>query len=431
MSTIVIRGGRIVDPANQRNEKGDVWIVEGRLAAFPPPHGLADVSLDASGMIVCPGLIDPRVSLREPGFEEDETIETGTAAALAGGFTTIGAMPDTAPVVETRAAAEFVSRQAERAGNCRVVPLGAVTKEHAGQELAEMAQLVDGGATAFTDGKRPIANSEVMRRALQYAGMLGRTVLHHPHVPELVTGAIMHEGFYSMKLGLRGMPTAAEEIMVRRDIALAEYTGSRMHLMGISSRNSVDEVRQAQQRGVRVTADVTPHHLVLTDASLESYDSHFKVDPPLRPREHIDALIDGLQDGTIDVISADHEPWAAEEKSRELDVAPFGIAGLETLLPVCIQTLIEPGHLTWPQLISKLTVGPARLLGLKAGTLAPGAPADVTVIDPAVSWTIDAAAFRSKSRNTPFDGWDVHGRAVYTIVGGEIRYRAAQASRRA
>jgi dihydroorotase len=296
-----------------------------------------------------------------------------------------------------------------------------VTKRHEGAELAEIGQLVDGGAVAFTDGKRAIANSEVMRRALQYAGMWDRAILHHPQVPELVSGGVMHEGYHSMVLGVRGLPVAAEEIMVRRDIALAELTGGRVHLMAISSKNSVDEIRQARERGVRVSADVTPHHLLLTDESLRSYDSSYKVDPPLRPREHIDALIEGLKDGTIEVISSDHQPRAQEKTDRELDQAPFGIVGLETVLPVCIAALIEPGHLTWPELVRTLTMGPARLLGLERGTLAPGAEADVTIIDPQLTWKVDAARFASKSRNTPFHGRTLRGRARYTIVGGEVR----------
>lgn len=423
MGTLLIRGGRIIDPASSRDAFDDLLIVDGRIA----DRGIAledvDETIDAGGMIVCPGLIDARVSLREPGFEEDETIETGTAAALAGGFTTVGCMPDTEPPVDTRASAEFVSRQAERANHCRVVPLGAVTKKQAGEELAEMGQLVDGGAVAFTDGKRAIANSEVMRRALQYAGMLDCPILHHPQVPQLVADGVMHDGFYSTKLGLRGMPAAAEEIMVRRDIALAELTGSRIHLMGVSSKNSVDEIRRAQQRGIAVTADVTPHHIALTDACLESYDSNYKVDPPLRTQQHVDALIDGLQDGTLDLICSDHQPWAEEKKHLEIDLVPFGIVGLETLIPVCIEALIGPGHLTWLQLISKLTVGPAQLLGLKSGTLSPGAVADVTIIDPSAEWTIDASQFESRSRNTPFDGRTVRGRAFATIVGGEVRHQ--------
>jgi dihydroorotase len=423
MSTLLIRGGRIVDPANQRDAVGDLLIVDGRIADAGTTVETPDEVIDAAGLIVSPGLIDVRVALREPGFEEDETIHTGTKAALAGGFTCIGSLPDTEPAVDTRAAAEFVSRQAERAGHCRVVPLGAVTKKHAGEELSEMGQLVDGGAGAFTDGKQPIANSEVMRRALQYAAMFDRAILHHPQVPELVAGGIMHDGFYSTKLGLRGMPAAAEEIMVRRDIALAEHTGGRIHLMGLSSKNSVDEVRQARQRGIRVTADVTPHHLALTDACLETYNSNYKVDPPLRTQPHIDALIEGLQDGTIEIISSDHQPLAEEKKWVELDQVPFGIVGLETLVPICVQTLIAPGLLTWMQLIAKLTSGPAGLLNLEAGTLSHGSVADVTLIDPKVEWTIDASQFASRSRNTPFDGHTVQGRAVCTIVDGEIRYR--------
>ncbi len=332
-------------------------------------------------------------------------------------------MPETDPVVDTRAFAEFVSRQAERAGNCRVYPLGAVTKTAKGEELAEIAQLIDGSAVAFTDGHRPIANAEVMRRALQYTGMRRRAILSHPQVPELVQGGIMHEGYYSTVLGLRGMPAAAEEIMVRRNIALAEATGGRMHLMGLSTKNSVEEVRQAQKRKVNVTADVTPSHLLLTDESLESFDPNFKLDPPLRSREHIEALIAGLKDGTIGVISSDHRPYADEKKMVEIDKAPFGIVGLETLIPLCIEALITPGHLTWSQLIAALTIGPAQLLSIAGGTLAEGAAADLTVIDPAVEWTIEAAKFRSQSRNTPFNGRKVSGRARFTIVGGRVAYR--------
>lgn len=421
MSTLLIRGGRIVDPANGRDGVDDLWVADGRIA--DGACGRADETIDASGLIVCPGLIDARVALGEPGNEEDETIETGTAAALAGGFTSIGVMPGPQAPVDGRAGAEFVKLQGERARHCHVFPLGSVTKAHAGQELAEIGQLVDGGAAAFTDGKRAIANSEVLRRALQYAGMWERAILHHPQVPELVAGGIMHEGEQSVTLGLRGMPVAAEEIMVRRDIALAELTGGWVHLMGVSSKNSVDEIRQAQARGLRVTADVTPQHLLLTDESLRTYDANYKVDPPLRTAEHIAALIDGLKDGTIGVICSDHQPLAEEKKDRELDQAPFGVVGLETLLPLCIEALIEPRHLTWPALLRTLTVGPAELLSVAKGTLSPGADADVTLIDPQVQWTVDAARFASKSRNTPFHGRTVRGRAVCAIVGGEVRYR--------
>jgi dihydroorotase len=422
MPSLLIRGGRIIDPASGRDETGDLWIVDGRVV--PAGNGKQpDETLDATGCIVSPGLIDCRVALGEPGYDEDETIASGSAAAVAGGFTSIAATPDTDPVVDTRAAAEFVAHQSERAGLCRIYPLGAVTKNLKGEELAEIGQLVDGGAVAFTDGKRAPVNAEVLRRALQYTGMKNRVILHHPRVPELTAGAVMHEGYYSTVLGLRGAPVAAEEIAVRGNIALAEATGGRIHLTGISTKNSVEEVRQARQRGVRITADVTPAHLLLTDQCLEGFDPNYKLDPPLRPQEHIDALIAGLKDGTIGLISADHRPHAAEKKMREIEQAPFGIVGLETLIPLCVEALIAPGHLTWAQLLSKLTVGPAQLLGIEAGTLAVGAPGDVTVIHPTEKWTIEAVRFRSLSRNTPFDGRAVQGRVKATVVGGKIAFR--------
>lgn len=427
MSTILIRGGRIVDPGREIDRTGHLLIRDGRVIGIDEPASITDEIIDAAGLIVCPGLIDLHVSHREPGHEEDETTATATAAALVGGFTSIACMPDTSPVVDNRAAAEFILLQAERAGNCNVFPLGAVTKNHAGEELAEIGQLVEGGAVGFTDAKRPVANSEIMRRALEYTRMFDRPIFNRPQVPELVENGVMHEGFYSTLLGLRGMPAAAEEIMVGRDIALAEMTGGQLHLMCISARNSVEQIRRAKARGIRVTAEVTPHHVTLTDASLRSFDSHFKVDPPLRSPEHVDALIEGLKDGTIDVICSDHQPFTAEKKARELDLVPFGIVGLETLLPICIKSLIEPGHLDWPELICRLTRGPAGVLNIPKGTLNAGADADVTIIDPNVEWTIDPEKFRSNGRNTPFAGWVVRGRAHTVIVGGQVRYRADSA----
>ena len=423
MSHLWIRHGRLIDPASGVDRQGDLVIRDGQIAPAGADPAPGATVIDARGLIVSPGWIDCRVALREPGFEEDETILTGTAAAVAGGFTTIASLPDTEPVVETRAAAEFVARQAERAGHCRVHPLGAVTKGNKGQELAEIGQLVDGGALALTDGKRPIGNSEVMRRALQYCSMWQKPVLHHPQVPELVTGGVMNEGYHATILGLRGMPAAAEEIMVRRDIALAELTQGRIHLMGLSSDRSVEEVRQARARGVQVTADVTPVHLLLTDEAMTTYDANFKLDPPLRTEEDIAALIAGLKDGTIEIISADHTPVAPEKKARELDVVPFGVVGLETALSVCRAALIERGHLTWPELISKFTVGPAKLLGLAdRGSFHPGAAADVTIFDPDEEWTVDPRRFHSKSANTPFGGVKMRGRVRYTIVGGTVRF---------
>jgi dihydroorotase len=425
MSSLLIRGGRVIDASRDLDRIGDVLVRDGRIAAIGVDLGQADEVLDAVGCIVCPGFIDTHVGLRDPGYEEDETTATATAAALAGGFTTIAALPDTLPVVDNASAAEYVVLQAKRAGNCRVHPLGAVTRNHGGEELADLGQLARSGALAFTDAKSSIASAEIMRRALEYARMFDRPIFVHPHDPTLTAGGVMHEGYYSMLLGLRGMPAAAEEIFVSRDIALAKLTGGRIHLMSISTQGSVEQVRRAKQQGIAVTCDVTPHHLALTDAEMQNYDANYKVRPPLRSADHVAALFEGLIDGTIDAITADHQPCASEKKDRELDLVPFGIIGLETLLPLCVKTLIEPGRLTWPQLIGRLTTNPARILGLKdAGTLAVGVPADVTVIDPQATWTIDPSRFRSKSRNTPFAGWNVQGQVRAVTIGGEIRFRA-------
>ncbi len=424
MSSLLIRGGRVIDPGQAIDRVADVLIRDGRIGEIGSISAADDV-LDAAGCIVCPGFIDTHVGVRDPGYEEDETTATATAAALAGGFTTIAALPDTQPVVDNASAAEYVVLQAKRAGNCRVHPLGAVTRNHGGQELADLGQLARSGALAFTDSQSAIASAEIMRRALEYARMFDRPIFVHPHDPTLTAGGVMHEGYYSTLLGLRGMPAAAEEILVSRDIALAELTGGRIHLMSISTAGAVEQVRRAKQRGIAVTCDVTPHHLALTDADMQNYDANYKVRPPLRSADHVAALIEGLIDGTIDAISADHQPCASEKKDRELDLVPFGIIGLETLLPLCVKTLIEPGCLTWSQLVSRLTTGPARILGLKdVGTLAVGVPADVTVIDPQATWTIDPSRFRSKSRNTPFAGWNVRGLVQAVVIGGEIRFRA-------
>lgn len=431
MSTLLISGGRVIDPANGMDSIADVLIRDGRIVSVTPldavPAGMSPPAvsqvIDAAGLIVSPGFIDTHVSLREPGFEEDECTASGTAAALAGGFTTIAAQSDTSPVVDNRSAAEFIRLQAERARNCRVYPLGAVSKESKGEELAEIGQLIEGGAVGFSDAKRPVANSEVMRRALEYTRMFDRPILHFAMVPELADGGVMHEGYQSTRLGLRGIPAAAQDIMTGRDIALAELTGGRIHLMCVSTKDSVERIRRAQTSGIRVTGDVTPHHLLLTDELLSSFDTMYKCNPPLRSREHVQALIAGVKDGTLSAITADHQPLALEKKQVELDIAPFGICGIETLLPVCLRALIEPGHLTWSELIARLTTGPAAILGLNCGTLSIGQPADLTLIDPSAQWTVRAMDFRSRSRNTPFDGMTLTGRVVKTLVNGEVRFR--------
>src|SRR5215470_18113034 len=423
MTTLRIANGRIIDPSQKIDEVSDLWIKDGQItgissqAPFKP-----DRTLDAKGKIVCPGLIDMHVHLREPGREEDETIATGTAAALAGGVTSVACMPNTEPALDSQAAAEFVHLQARRAGNANVFPIGAITKGREGKELAEIGGLVEGGAVAFTDDGSPIVSAEIMRRAMEYCRMFDKAVLSHAEDLELTRGGIMNEGYESMRLGLRGMPAAAEEVMIHRDIELAQLTGGRLHILHVSTAGGVDLIRRGKQRGVRVTGEACPHHFTLTDKCLRSFDSNFKMAPPLRTDADVQAVITGLKDGTLEVIATDHAPHAPEKKMRELDQAPNGIIGLETLLPICVQALIEPGHLTWPRLIEKLTVNPARVLGIDRGTLRPGAVADVTVIDPAVEWTVDPNLFRSKSRNCPFAGWRVRGRARATLVDGLIKF---------
>jgi dihydroorotase len=424
---LCIHNGRVIDPAHHVDQVTDLWIRGDRILGLgPQPEQKADRVIDATGKIVTPGLIDMHVHLREPGREEDETIETGTAAALAGGVTSVACMPNTEPALDSKADAEFIYLQAQRAGHANVFPVGAITKGRAGEELAEMGGLIEGGAVAFTDDGTPVVSAEIMRRALEYCRMFDKVVLSHAEDLELTRGGVMNEGYESMRLGLRGMPAAAEEVMVYREIALAELTGGRVHILHVSTAGSVELIRRGKERGVRVTGEACPHHFTLTDQCLRTFDSNYKMAPPLRTEVDVEAILLGLRDGTLDVIATDHAPHAPEKKMRELDHAPNGIIGLETLIPISIQALIEPGVLTWPQLIEKLTIQPARVLGIARGTLGPEAIADVTVIDPEVSWTIDPAQFRSKSRNCPFQGWKVRGRADVVLVGGQVKYERAQ-----
>lgn len=417
-----ITGGRVIDPSQGLDRVCDLYAAHGRIVGVgepPPAHHLADFEdIDAVGLIVTPGLIDMHVHFREPGGDTAETIWTGTRAALEGGFTGVASMPDTDPAIDNQASAVFVGLQASRAGHCHVWPVGAVTKGRAGEELAEMGGLVEGGAVAFTDSPGSIANADIMRRALEYSQMFDRAVLSHPEVSELVKGGIMHEGAVSARLGMPGMPAAAEEILIDRDLRLAAWTGGRLHLQNVSCAGGVASIRRAKEAGQSVTAEVCPHHLVLTDESLGDFDSNFKVRPPLRTSLDQAALLEGLRDGTIDVIASGHAPIAPEQKLRELDAAPFGVIGLETVLPVVIGALIETGRLTWPELVRKLSTNPARVLGLDRGTLKVGAIADITLIDPEVEWTIDPRRFQSKSRNCPFAGWKVRGKAKEVIVAG-------------
>src|SRR5438105_7767992 len=373
MHTLRITNGRVIDPSQGLDQVTDLWIRgEYILGLGPQPQLQADRVLDATGKIVCPGLIDMHVHLREPGREEDETIATGTAAALAGGVTSVACMPNTEPALDSQAAAEFVYLQAARAGNANVFPVGAITKGRQGQELAEIGGLVVGGAVAFTADGSPVVSAEIMRRALEYCRMFNKAVLSHAEDLELTRDGVMNEGVESMRLGLRGMPAAAEEVMVHRDIALAELTSGRLHILHVSTAGSVDLIRRARKRGVRVSGEACPHHFTLTDERLRTFDSNYKMSPPLRTAADVQAIIEGLKDGTLEVIATDHAPHAPEKKMRELTEAPNGIIGLETLLPICIRSLIEPRHLTWPRLIEKLTIKPARVLGTDRGTLRPG-----------------------------------------------------------
>ena len=423
-SRLLIRGGRVIDPSQKIDRVTNLLIEDGRIAALDADPEVDARVIDATGKIVSPGLIDMHVHLREPGREEDETIATGTAAAVAGGFTSVACIPNTEPPIDTQASVEFIQHQAARADQANVFVTACVSKNREGKELAEIGQLVEAGAVAFTDDGSPIYNPELMRRAFEYCSMFDVPVLNHAEVLELTTGGVMHEGRVSMILGLPGMPSEAEDVMVSRDLRLAEATGGRLHVMHISTAGAVEQVRRAKARGVRVTTEICPHHFTLTDDSLRRFDSNFKMSPPLRAQSDVEACIEGLRDGTIDVICTDHAPHAREKKMQELDRAPFGIVGLETALGLVITHLIRPGVLDWPTALAKMTIHPARILGIDKGTLNVGADADVTVIDPDVRWTVDPAKFRSKSSNTPFAGWELTGRADTVIVRGEVKFVA-------
>jgi dihydroorotase len=428
MATLLIRGGRVIDPAQDIDRIADLRIVDGRIAGIGPGEtgaSRADETIDAAGMIVTPGLIDMHVHLREPGREEDETIASGTRAALAGGFTSVACIPNTEPPIDTQAAVEFIHQKAARADTCNVFVVACVSRNREGKELAEIGQLVEAGAVAFSDDGAPVSDAELMRRALEYCGMFGKTILAHEEVLELSRGGVMNEGLVSLLLGLGGMPAAAEEVMIGRDTALAESTGGRLHVMHVSTAGGVALVRAAKARGVRVTAEACPHHFTLTDESLRTFDANCKMSPPLRTAADIEAIIAGIADGTIDCIATDHAPHAREKKMLELDRAPFGILGLETAIGLSVMRLVVPGRLAWPRLVEAMSTLPARILGLDRGTLRTGSPADVTIIDPDRTWKVDVGAFRSKSVNSPFHGWTLRGRAVATIVGGRVKYRLA------
>lgn len=424
MTSIYIENGRVVDPAQNIDRVASLYLENGKVAGIdlPSSHVAPDaLRIDAAGKIVVPGLIDMHVHLREPGQEDDETIETGAAAAVSGGFTSIVCCPNTLPPLDTQASIELVRQLASRANLCNVFPMCCISKNRLGEELAELGILFEAGAVGCSDDGSPIDDAELMRRAMEYALMFDKPILSHAESTPLVKGGVMHEGLVATLLGLRGMPAAAEDVMVARDITLAQITGARLHIMHVSTEGAVSAIRRAKKRGVRVTAEVTPHHLTLTDEKLRSFSSNFKMNPPLRSRRHVNACWEGLRDGTLDAIASDHAPHAAEKKLREITVAPFGIIGLETSLALMIETFIASDRLSWPQLIEKMSFNPAKILSLAKGTLCVGADADVTIIDPLLRWTVRENDLRSMSKNTPWLGREMTGRAVTVIVGGQVK----------
>lgn len=422
---LVIRGGRVIDPSRGYDRAADVLLVEGRVEAVGSGLGTPDGAeiLDAAGKVVCPGLVDVHVHLREPGGEHKETIATGSRAAVAGGFTAICSMPNTDPPIDDPAAVGFVRAAGMRAGHARVHPLGAVSVGLAGERLAPLGEMVEAGAVGVTDDGRPVWDSGLMRLALEYGRSFGIPVASHCEVPELSRGGSMNEGVVSTRLGLTGIPGAAEDAMIARDLFLAELTGGRLHVQHVSTRRGAELIRAAKARGVAVTAEGTPHHFSLTDEAVEGYRTHAKVNPPLRSESDRLAVLEAVADGTLDCIATDHAPHHYDEKEQAFDDAPFGLIGLETALGVAISYLVRDEHLALPDLIHRMSTGPALAFGLEAGTLAVGAPADVTVLDPVATWTVDPRTFRSRSRNTPFDGWELTGRAVATVVGGAVVFR--------
>lgn len=421
---LLIRGGTVVDPVSGSLDRSDVLIESGLIKEIG--HGIispgADI-VEAGGMLLAPGLIDMHVHLREPGQEAKETVETGCRAAVRGGFTAVACMPNTSPVADSSPVIRYILEKAREAGLARVYPVGALTKGSKGGEISEMADLREAGAVALSDDGRPVADPGVMRRAMQYAGMLGLTVISHCEEPGLAAGGVMNEGYTATRLGLKGIPGAAEEVMVARDIILAGLTGCRLHIAHASTAGSVRLIREARARGIRVTAEVTPHHFTLTDRSVEGYDTSTKVNPPLRGEADVAAIREAIADGTIDVIATDHAPHTCEEKDVEYDRAPFGMVGLETAVGLVWTELVAGGVISPARAIAMMTVNPAGILGLNAGPLESGAVADITVIDPNLEERVDPATFRSKGRNTPFAGRRLKGLPVMTIVGGKIVYR--------
>jgi dihydroorotase len=429
MSRLLLKGGRVIDPVQGLDATLDVLITEGTIAEVAPriaPRGAPVLGL--KGFVVCPGFIDIHTHLREPGREDKETIATGTRAAAAGGFTAVCAMPNTDPVNDTAGITRAIVEKARAEGAVRVYPIGAITRGQKGEELAEYGDLKEAGCVAVSDDGHPVASARVMRRALEYAKAFDLAVIDHCEEPTLAEKTCMNEGPVSTALGLRGVPAAGEAVMVERDVLLAELTGGRVHIAHLSAAASVDAVRRGKARGVRVTAEATPHHLFLTDEAVREtgYDTNTKMNPPLRSEADREAVVAGLRDGSIDCIATDHAPHTVDDKKVEFDQAANGIVGLETAVALCLDRLVGRGLVDLPHLVALLSANPARVLGLPGGTLSPGSPADVTVLDLARKRQVDAARFESRGRNTPFDGWILKGWPVMTIVGGRVAWKDAR-----
>ncbi|MEK7709522.1 MAG: dihydroorotase [candidate division NC10 bacterium] len=420
--SLLIKGGRVLDPANGVDAVEDLLIQDGKISRLGPglkaPDGTP--TIDAADKVVCPGFIDIHVHLREPGYEYKETVATGTKAAAAGGFTAVACMANTNPVNDNRSVTDYVLAKARSEGFVRVYPIGAVTRGLEGKELAELAELAEAGCVAYSDDGHPIMNSALLRRAMEYTLPFGLPIISHAEDAHLVQGGVMNEGVVSTELGLGGRPATAEEVMVARDCCLAELTGAHVHVAHISTAGAVRLVKEAKARGIRVTAEVTPHHLLLTEEAVRGYDPNTKMNPPLRTKRDQEALLEALADGTIDCIATDHAPHALSEKEGDFDGAAAGIVGLETAASVLLDRLVRPGLLSLKILVERLTAGPARVLNLPGGSLAPGVEADVTILDPARELTIDPSGFHSKSRNTPFGGWRVTGMPWMTLIGGRV-----------
>jgi len=423
MPELLIKNGRIIDPANGIDTVGDIMLRNGVVAEIGKVSSTAKKVIDADGKLVVPGLIDMHVHLREPGEEEEETIASGSAAAVAGGFTSVVCMPNTEPTIDNEATVDFVYRQAEKANRANVFAAGAITKGRKGKELAEMGQMVRGGAVAFTDDGSGVQNPALMLRALSYARMFDKVIMQHCQDNALAGDGCMNSGYQATVLGLPGITGLAEELMLYRDIQLAKSASARLHVQHISTAGSAQIIRQAKQQGIKVTAEVTSHHLLLTEENCQDYDTNYKINPPLRSRKDIKALLKAVADGTIDCLVSDHAPHLSSEKQLEFIAAPFGIISLDCSLGLFAKALIETGTIDWPRLIAMMTICPARILGINKGHLSVGADGDITIIDPSHRWRVCVDDFVSKSRNCPYDGWELCGRAVCTIVGGKVQFQ--------